>query len=196
MEAIYNFDWAVFQWVQEHLWNEAILHPLMKAITTLGNGGAIWIVVAVLFLITKKYRKYGFMLAAGLIITLVVNDNILKPLIERPRPFDYTGWTNFVYPDIIPRPTSLSFPSGHTTSSFLSVVPIMKANKKFGIVALVLAILMGFSRLYLHVHYFTDVFFGIGMGLIYGFLGCLIVTFIYKVIEKKRQDKKQSQKAE
>ena len=128
-------------------------------------------------------------MAAGLIITLVVNDNILKPLIERPRPFDYTGWTNFIYPEIIPRPDDFSFPSGHTTSSFLSVVPLMRANKKFGIPALVLASLIAFSRIYVHVHYCTDILVGIVVGIIYGLLGCLIVDLIYKAIAKRKAKK-------
>ncbi|MGI6772480.1 MAG: phosphatase PAP2 family protein [Clostridiales bacterium] len=189
MEAIYNFDLAVFQFIEKYIWNDAILHPVMKFITTLGDGGLIWIIIAVILLITKKYRKYGFMMAAGLIITLVVNDNILKPLIERPRPFDYTGWTNFIYPEIIPRPDDFSFPSGHTTSSFLSVVPLMRANKKFGIPALVLASLIAFSRIYVHVHYCTDILVGIVVGIIYGLLGCLIVDLIYKAIAKRKAKK-------
>ncbi|HOA33950.1 MAG TPA: phosphatase PAP2 family protein [Clostridiales bacterium] len=196
MEAIYNFDHAVFQFVQKYIWNESILHPIMKVITTLGDGGTIWIIIALILLFTKKYRKYGFMMAAGLIITLVVNDNILKPLIARPRPFDFEGWTDFIYPEIIKRPDGFSFPSGHTTSSFLSTVPLLKANKKFGIPALVLAALIAFSRVYVFVHYPTDILGGIVMGFIYGLLGCLIVDQIYKAIERRKMKKRMESKTE
>lgn len=188
MESILNFDFAVFTWIENHLWCK-FLDFVMTFITHLGDGGIIWIILAVTLLFFKGYRKFGIMIGAGLIISLIVNDNILKPFFERPRPFNLEDWAGiFNYPNLISKPESLSFPSGHTTSSFAAAIPLLfQKNKGIKIPALILAFLIAFSRIYVHVHYCTDVLAGIVAGTIYGLLAVLIVSGIYKFIENRQK---------
>lgn len=195
-----NFDLNVFNWIETtfHTGNNKILDAIMYIITTLGDAGIIWIILAVVLMIPKKYRKCGMMMAGSLIIMLVLNNLVLKNLFQRPRPFLFFADNPlYNFPDIVARDTlastsnptgyEYSFPSGHTTSSFAAVVPLFKTNnKKFGIAALVLAVLIAFSRIYVHVHYCTDILFGVVLGVCYGLLGCLVIGLVIKLIESKK----------
>ncbi len=188
-QSFLGFDKAVFQWIETTFFDRgvsAVLSPVMAFITHLGDGGIIWIALALLLILFKKTRKCGLMLTGGLLCMLLINDSILKPLIARPRPFNLELWKDwFVYPEIISRPHDFSFPSGHTSSAFAAATALVTTRKKsIYIPAFILAALIGFSRIYLHVHYCTDVLFGAVAGVIYGVLGILIITFIIKLINK------------
>lgn len=141
------------------------LNFLMPLLSLLDEHGEVWILTAVVLMCIPKYREHGARLAIALLVGYVICNLILKPCIARIRPFE----TNEAVRLIIARPTDFSFPSGHTVSSFASVPVIWKANKKFGIAALVLAILIAFSRLYLYVHYPSDIAAGVILGLTIGF---------------------------
>lgn len=195
MEAIYAFDWSVFAWVRETLWNP-VLDVIMKYITLLGEGGVIWIILAVGLICTKRYRKCGIAMGAALIIMVIFNDAILKNLICRPRPFNlydsnpelFPMWKDFndaIFPNIVSRPTSYSFPSGHSSSSFAAMLPLLKEDKRLGIPALILAILIAFSRVYVHVHYATDVIVGALVGILYALVAMAIVKKLYPIVEAK-----------
>lgn len=145
-------------------------------VTTLGNSGIIWILAAIALLCFKKTRNMGCVLAISLIFCLLISNLTLKPLVARPRPFSID---TSILP-IIPLPKDFSFPSGHTTSSFAAAVAIYCCNKKWGIISLVLAALIAFSRLYLMVHYPTDVLFGIILGTLLGFLAKKVFDFARK----------------
>ncbi|NMP37949.1 MAG: phosphatase PAP2 family protein [Clostridiales bacterium] len=194
MEAIANsFDLPVFLWVQNYIWGP-FLDFLMPVITSLGNGGIFWIILTVVMLCFKKTRKCGVMMAFGLIISLVVNDFVLKPLISRPRPFNFfDASSGYIYPELVSRPTSWSFPSGHTSSSFAAAVPLFSQNKKLGIPALILAALIGFSRIYVHVHYCSDVLAGVVVGALYGIAAIFIGAAVWKVLEPKLTKKKKAE---
>ncbi|MDR1630835.1 MAG: phosphatase PAP2 family protein [Oscillospiraceae bacterium] len=187
MEAIYNFDWSVFQWVSEHLWNP-FLDVVMSVISVTGEAGLLWIALGIVLVCFKKTRKAGLMMFAALIFMQVVNNMVLKPIIARPRPFNYEPWKDFfVYPNIgFKKPGSLSFPSGHTSSSVACATVLLIKHKKIGIPSAIYALLMGFSRIYLFDHYPTDVLGGLLVGIVYGLVGVLIVNLIYKAIEKKK----------
>ena len=137
-----NFDLNVFHWVETafNTGNNKILDTIMYIITTLGDAGIIWIVLAVALMIPKKYRKCGMMMAGSLIIMLVLNNLVLKNLFQRPRPFlFFENNPLYNFPDIVARDTlasssnptgyEYSFPSGHTTSSFAAVIPLFKRDK-------------------------------------------------------------------
>ena len=157
-----------------------VLDPLMCAITRLGDAGIFWILLCVVLLALPKTRKSGYILMAALMVDLVICNGILKPLVHRIRPFDVKTGIEL----LVKRPTDYSFPSGHTAASFASVMALYLAGeKKIWIPSLVLAILIAFSRLYLYVHYPTDVLGGVIIGVAAGALGYWLVK---KVSELKR----------
>lgn len=152
MQAITNFDFQILDFIQAHI-RCAFLDIFMPFISFLGNGGMIWLVASVLLLLSKKYRKQGIMVLTGLLIGLLLGNMILKPLLARPRPC----WINEGLALLIDCPKDFSFPSGHTLSSFIAAFLLTKANRKFGVFAIPLACLMAFSRLYLYVHFPSDI---------------------------------------
>lgn len=152
-------------YIQENL-RTPLLDKVMPLITKLGDGGALWIILMIIFLISKKYRKIGVMIFLGLGFCFITGNLILKPLIARTRPFDLLGYSQL----FIQAPKDFSFPSGHTMASFASAVVLWKNNRTMGTAALIIAILIGFSRLYLFVHFPSDVVAGIVLGSLWGIL--------------------------
>lgn len=170
-----NFDLPILDWIAEHL-QCAFLDFLMPIITAFGNGGIFWIAFAVVLLFFPKYRKVGLGMGAALIMGVLVCNVTMKPLIGRIRPYDYQS-EHFgkVIELLITAPHDYSFPSGHTLASFEAATVLAINNKKMGIPALILACLIAFSRLYLYVHYPTDVLFSVFLGIGFGFLGNFLV---------------------
>ena len=157
-----------------------VLDTIMCAITRLGDAGIIWILLCIVLLVLPKTRKCGVILLAALLVDLVICNGILKPLVHRIRPFDVRTGIEL----LVKRPTDFSFPSGHTAASFASVMALYLAGeKKIWISSLGLAVLIAFSRLYLYVHYPTDVLGGVVAGLAAGALGYWLVK---KVSELKK----------
>lgn len=150
-----------------------VLDTVMCVITKLGNAGAIWIALTLVLLIIPKTRKSGAVLLAALIIDTALCNGILKPWIGRIRPCDVNTSIRL----LVARPDDFSFPSGHTAASFAAVMGLYLAGeKKLWKPALVLAILIAFSRLYLYVHYPTDILGGIVVGMVSGYLGWKIIS--------------------
>ena len=157
-----------------------VLDTLMCAITRLGDAGIFWILLCMVLLILPKTRRSGVILMAALLVDLVICNGILKPLVHRIRPFDVKTGIEL----LVKRPIDFSFPSGHTAASFASVMALYLAGeKRLWIPALVLAVLIAFSRLYLYVHYPTDVLGGVVIGVMAGALGYWLVK---KVEELKK----------
>ena len=147
----------------------------------LGNGGMIWIVATIVLLIPKKTRKAGIMSAVALLGSLIINNNIVKNIVQRPRPF--VTFTDLQI--IIPTPSEFSFPSGHTSSSFAAAAVFYRhLPKKLGLPAVILAGLIGFSRLYVGVHYPTDVIAGVLMGILLSYLAEYLVNLFVKKLKK------------
>jgi len=165
-----SFDLPILDWIQENL-QSGFLDTLMPIITAFGNGGIFWIACSVLLMFLPKTRRIGFGMAFALTMGLVVCNMILKPSVARIRPYDLQETLGVTIDLLIKRSHDFSFPSGHTIASFEACTVLMLGNKKLGIPATVLAILIAFSRLYLYVHYPTDVITSIVLGTVFGILG-------------------------
>lgn len=162
LQSVQNLDGEILLQIQQHLRTD-MLTPLMKFVTFLGNGGWFWILCAVVLLAVPKTRKTGYAAVLSLIFGVIVTNLLLKNIVARPRPF---AEIEALIP-LIAKPTDFSFPSGHTTASFaVALVMLRMLPKKIGIPAVVLAALVAFSRLYLGVHYPTDVLTGFVVALV------------------------------
>ena len=180
LETLLNLDGGFLLFLQESVRNP-ILDNLMIFITSLGNGGMIWIVATIVLLIPKKTRKAGIMSAVALLGSLIINNNIVKNIVQRPRPF--VTFTDLQI--IIPTPSEFSFPSGHTSSSFAAAAVFYRhLPKKLGLPSVILAGLIGFSRLYVGVHYPTDVIAGVLMGILLSYLAEFLVNLFSNKLKK------------
>ena len=169
MDSILQFDHSVIFYVHEHL-VYSFLTPIMAIISKITSNGALWILIALLLMIQKKYRVLG----VAIIIALGF---VFKPNVARLRPF--VDFPNVTVPleSALPKATSFSFPSGHSFGSFASAMTIylglsqIAPQKRYlGILALLLSVVVAFSRVYLFVHYPTDVLTGLVLGIIVGFI--------------------------
>ncbi|WP_010233675.1 phosphatase PAP2 family protein [Clostridium arbusti] len=161
MSLIQSLDNSILLYIKNNM-HGYIMDRAMVIITSLGNGGFIWIIVAVLLMSNKKYRNIGFMALGALILSTILGEGILKHIVQRIRPSADIPAVNL----LISKPLSYSFPSGHTTTSFAVTGVLAKYFKDYALEFFSLASLIAFSRLYLYVHYPTDVLAGIILGLI------------------------------
>ncbi len=180
LELIQNFDISAVRFIHENLSNP-VLDFLMPIITLLGEGGIFWIVLTLVMLCFKRTRKSGFVMALSLIIGLLVVNVTIKPIVNRPRP--YTIDTDVKL--LVNALSDGSFPSGHTLACFeCAAALIITGFKKWGRAALVLAFLVAFSRLYLYVHYPTDVLTSMILGTAFAFFSKFAVDKIYQKFVK------------
>ncbi|MBR1422551.1 MAG: phosphatase PAP2 family protein [Ruminococcus sp.] len=142
----------ILLWIQDNIRND-LLTPIVKGITYLGEAGWFWILLCVVFMAWKKYRPIGLTCSASLAISFVINF-ILKLIVARTRPYEaIEGLTR-----LVGKQSDYSFPSGHTSASMaVSVVMLALLPRKYGVPAFVIGVLVSLSRLYVGVHYPTDV---------------------------------------
>ena len=153
----------------------------MPAVSFLANGGWFWIALAVVFLIFKKTRRCGIMMGVALLLGLLFGNLIIKNLVARARPYTYAEALVKEGDLLINALTDYSFPSGHTLASFNAANMIFAWNKRAGIPALILAAVIAFSRLYLYVHFPTDILGGFVLAII-----CSVMSFyIVKILADK-----------
>lgn len=158
-------DGNILLWIQEHLRGD-VLTPVMQFLTHLGDTAFIWIGMAAVFFLYRRTRGTGIQVLGALLLSLVVNNMILKNLVARVRPYEAVeGLIR-----IIEKQPDWSFPSGHASSSFAAATVIWLNHRKTGWPALVLAGLIAFSRMYVGVHYPTDVLAGAAVGVLMGWL--------------------------
>lgn len=182
-----NFDLPILDWIAANLWCP-FLDAVMPVITLLGDAGIFWIAIAVVLLFFPKTRRVGLGMGAALILGLLVCNVTLKPLTARIRPYDYQlQHFNVTIKLLIDAQHDFSFPSGHTIASFEAATVLMLHSKKAGIGALVLACLIAFSRLYLYVHYPTDVLVSVVLGIAFGFLGNWLVQKGFDAYERRKK---------
>ena len=160
-----SIDWTILYWIQENL-KCTFLDQAALFFSALGNGGAVWVFTACILIYTKKYRRYGFIILLAMLIGLCVGNGILKHTICRLRPC----WQDQTMELLINRPTGYSFPSGHALSSTIAATILYLANSKFAIAAIPLVLAIAFSRLYLFVHFPSDILSGILLGTFIGWL--------------------------
>lgn len=182
-----SFDLPILDWIQANL-QSGFMDKFMPFITMFGDDGIFWIAWAVLLLFFPKTRKIGLGMGFALIMGLLVCNVTLKPLIERPRPYDFQQEQFGIMIQLLTeRMHDFSFPSGHTIASFEAATVLLKNSKKMGIPAMILAVLIAFSRLYLYVHYPTDVIFSVFAGILFAFIGdALAAKVAPKLAPKKR----------
>lgn len=158
-----NFDWKILENIQ-NIFKCEFFDWLMPKITVLGDGGIIWIIIGLCMIISKKYRKNGVLVLAGLVLGLIIGNGFVKNIVQRPRPC----WIDTDFQMLIGVPKDYSFPSGHTQASCIAATIVTLTNKKFGFVVIPMALLIGFSRMYLYVHFPTDILGGMIIGITIG----------------------------
>ena len=169
MEWFYSIDVNILTYVQEFL-RTASLTYFFEEITDLGNNGWFWIVLGCILTAIKRTRIPGILMLAALIVSGAVDNMVLKTVVDRTRPF-------LADPSIQNLVTAhgSSFPSGHTGSSFAAAGVMWRTMpRKYGLIAIILAALIGISRVYLGVHYPSDVLGG-------AFIGLLVATIVVKL---------------
>ena len=172
-------DIAILQGIQG-TFGHPFLDTVFPYLTHLGQVGAIWLLIGFVLIISKKYRFWGFALIGAVAAVGLFNEVILKAIVARPRPFVADPSIQL----LISAPTGYSFPSGHAGCAFAAatVIAFMPIGRGWKAGAWVLAVLLAFSRLYLQVHYPTDVLVGAAIGVLYG----IIAVKVGKAIQRKR----------
>ena len=166
LDAIQNLDFQILDWIRANLTAPA-LDPVMVFFHYLGSA-ATWIVLCAILLILKKTRKEGFVIGCGLLSGVLVANVILKPLVRRARPC----WLRPELAFAITPPSDYSFPSGHTMAATIFMTIMIKKHPKSAFVLIPFNLLIMFSRLYLYVHFPSDVLFSLVVGTILGLLTC------------------------
>lgn len=254
LDAILNMDLAIFEFIDK-LRGIDLLKEILEAITVAGNDGYIFIAFGLVMLFFKKTRKAGLVCLGSLLVMTLLNNELIKPIMERPRPYnlailpqatenvvdyymakataegevlsperiaeiresyDWKGFfglidwskhvpenwaTNYVWPDIVEKmsPKSLSFPSGHTSSAFTFAMAFTMVCKKHvsklatikvAIITFAFAVLMGISRIFVGVHYPSDVIVAAFVGIIYAVIGYFIFATLYDLVYKAVTKKK------
>lgn len=183
-----SFDLPILDWIQANL-QSGFLDVIMPIITLFGDGGIFWIAVSVLLLCIPKTRQTGLGMIFALLMGVLVCNVTLKPLVHRPRPYDFQENLGVYIPLLVDRLHDYSFPSGHTIASFEASVVLLKHSKKMGIPALILAVMIALSRLYLYVHYPTDVIFSVFAGILFAFLGDALAAKVAPRLPSKKRGK-------
>lgn len=176
-DMAWEFDWLYG--IQEI--HGPLLDKVMVLLSSLGNAGLFWIGLSLVLLMIKKYRKTGLQMLITIAVAFILANLILKNLAARERPC----WIDPEVELLIKSPKDYSFPSGHSVNGFAASVALLCNDRRLGIFAVILAALIAFSRLYLFVHFPTDVFAGILIGTVCA----LLVHYIYERLTEKKLKK-------
>lgn len=188
INMITQIDFYILNAIQNM--RNGFLDFIMPCITYLGSGGMIWIAVSIMLMLFRKKRKTGIAIIISLILGLILSTIILKGLVGRERPFNTAGAILNEASLLIGAPSGrFSFPSGHSVSSFSAAAVLLFYDRKLGLPALILAALIAFSRLYLYVHFPSDVLGGAMLGIVFAAVSIRIVNKIgVKTNERKLPD--------
>lgn len=178
MDKLSHSELSLLEFIAEHM-HCGILDYLMPVISGLGDLGIFWIVLALVLLSLPQDRARGAQVGLAVILSGIVCNLLLKNLVARPRPFEFQPLLDL----IVAAPHDFSFPSGHTTASFAAATVLVLSGWKAAPVAVLVAVLIAFSRLYLNVHFPTDVLAGVLTGMAVGF----VTTKLYGLATGKRR---------
>lgn len=168
-----TLELALLDWIQTHLRCD-FLDAVMPAVTKLCDHGEIWILLALALLAVRRTRRQGAAVACGLVLDLIACNLLLKPLFDRGRPFAINPAVTL----LVPPPLDASFPSGHTAASFAAVFALKASGSALWKPALGLAAAIALSRLYLYVHWPSDVLGGALLGAAAGWMGAKLAEAI------------------
>ncbi len=177
IEILQQWDWDILYAIAQ-LRAFSFLDTLMPLVSQLGDAGLIWIAAGIALLCTRRYRKVGIAVLLALAVGVLVGNVALKNIIARPRPC----WLQPEMLVLAGNPTDYSFPSGHTLSSVIAATALIRGEKRFAWGAAPLAVLIAFSRLYLFVHFPSDILGGTVLGVA---IGWLCYEAILKIKKKK-----------
>ena len=169
--ALLELEFSILYFFQEL--HTPFLDRFMTAVTSLGDKGWFFIVLGVVLFCFKKTRKMGAAVLLSLAAGGLIGNVFIKNIVMRDRPC----WIDGSVLLLIHSPEDYSFPSGHTLASFETAVSVFLYNRKWGVPALILAALIALSRLYLFVHFPTDVLSGMALGIFIGW-------YVHRTIEK------------
>ena len=173
MNWLNEFELPILWWIREHLTNP-FLDTVMPYITSLARHGEFWILLALILLCFKKTRKAGVAMGIAMALGFLIGNIGLKNIIARTRPYD------MVEVEVLVKHLSdFSFPSGHTLVSFNAAIALHHYHRRWGVAALVLATVIALSRLYLFVHYPTDVLAGLLLAVGIAFVSCRLVDGLW-----------------
>ena len=176
------FEIDILYWIREHL-TCPFLDGILPPISALSAHGEIWIVLSLVLMAIPKTRRVGVTMGLTLILCLCIGNLTLKPLIARIRPYDVVD-----VPLLVEKLSDFSFPSGHTLASVGAATALTLYYRRWGAAALTLAGVIAFSRLYLFVHYPTDVVVGVLLGVALAFLARYVVCRVWRPSAPKNEE--------
>ena len=177
---MYNLDEQILLFIQENIRNP-ILSRIFVPLTIIGNSGVFLVVVGIIMCIIKKTRRIGMVFLASIVIGFIINDIVIKNIVRRIRPFEAISALEI----LVKAPKSFSFPSGHTASFFAAATSLFYNSRRNAFVSLVIATAMGFSRMYVGVHYPSDVLAGMVVGVTSGAAS----IYLYKRLINEQNNK-------
>lgn len=171
-----EFELEILDFIKDHIRN-GFLDTVMPIVTMCGNLGIFWVAVALVISAKAKYRRCSITMLIGLIAGVLIGNLFVKNAVRRDRPC----WIIEIQNMLIDNPQDFSFPSGHTLSSFCAASILFYYDKRLGIPSFGVAVLIAFSRMYLYVHFPTDIIGGALLGVL---VACLTVKVSNKYIFK------------
>lgn len=178
-----EFEIEILNFIQENLRN-GFLDKVMLIVTMCGNLGIFWVAVALIISAKAKYRRCSITMLIGLIMGVIIGNLIIKNAVMRDRPC----WVVEMSDMLIANPQDFSFPSGHTLSSFCAASILFYYDKRLGIPSFAVALLIAFSRIYLYVHYPSDILGGAILGVV---IAGITISATNKYLFKNKEVKEQ-----
>ncbi len=178
IDAIQSFDITILDWIQSTFRSD-FSDVLWKIITMFSEGGVFWLVLGAIFLFFRRTRKGGLAMLIAVAAGFLITNLVIKNAVARIRPYDVST----LVPLAVKRLSDYSFPSGHTTAAMSASLALLYVDRKIGIPAVILGLLISVSRLHLYVHYPSDILAAIVLALVTSLIGFIAAEFITRKFE-------------